>query len=611
MFKLMVSGLSAVLSVGAVVGVGQQPAQDEPEAPRAAVVGEGAEAVQGYELVAENDESSEPLRSAYVVLRQLRSERLEDRPRELRERALGLYREGVQAHEKGDLARARDLGRASLNLARAIELARSARRGDDADPELPPPPQAKVRVVIGDRVLEPAEVEALPDLPPVIELEGRVDEPAGEARKEVRVRLVPKVEAKVRAGRDAEDAGRGVEVRQDRVIVVSPRPGGDVVMPRVLVRPLPGEATKHTFRVEVPKGAGPGPFVFGNVGVPQVTLAPAGLDAAARARFDLRRAYDRIRSVRERLKDDADAKVYLDSAKDLYNAARRDAEAGRNERASELARAAESLARVPALLKGLKDGGEAAEGESEGEGGAGDDQAGEGRARERRIIIRKKADGEAATLEVRPRIHVEKRARAEADRKGPVEVEVRVETRRDAAGEEEGREDEAPGVDEAAKGEDQAATDDAGPVVGVGVALTKRDDGYVVQQVLPGTPAAEDGRIQEGDALIGVEVDGEVVEFGGKELEEVVELVRGKPGTKVRIVVQPKDSDEREVYELTRRSLPAPRAAAGPRGEGGGPAFRFVVPVPPPAGPPLGVAPRIEVVPLPGSPAELPPPLDD
>jgi hypothetical protein len=68
-----------------------------------------------------------------------------------------------------------------------------------------------------------------------------------------------------------------------------------------------------------------------------------------RTRRDLRRAYDRITDLR----DDGngpDAKFYLGAARDLYNAARRDAEAGRHERAGELAKAAEALTHVPEHL---------------------------------------------------------------------------------------------------------------------------------------------------------------------------------------------------------------------------------------------------------------------
>lgn len=72
-------------------------------------------------------------------------------------------------------------------------------------------------------------------------------------------------------------------------------------------------------------------------------------DAGDRTRRDLHRAYGRIRSAPE-YAPEADAKFYLDAARDLYNAARRDTEAGREERAGELARAAEAMTHVPEHL---------------------------------------------------------------------------------------------------------------------------------------------------------------------------------------------------------------------------------------------------------------------
>jgi hypothetical protein len=77
-------------------------------------------------------------------------------------------------------------------------------------------------------------------------------------------------------------------------------------------------------------------------------------EEAEKTRRDLRHAYDRIND----LKDDADGPeiaFYLDASKDLYNAARRDAVAGRGERAGELARAAEALTHVPEHLVRAKD----------------------------------------------------------------------------------------------------------------------------------------------------------------------------------------------------------------------------------------------------------------
>ena len=72
-------------------------------------------------------------------------------------------------------------------------------------------------------------------------------------------------------------------------------------------------------------------------------------DEDEKTRRDLRHAYDRISDLRDDAAG-AEIKFYLDASKDLYNAARRDAVAGRRERAGELARAAEALTHVPEHL---------------------------------------------------------------------------------------------------------------------------------------------------------------------------------------------------------------------------------------------------------------------
>jgi hypothetical protein len=77
--------------------------------------------------------------------------------------------------------------------------------------------------------------------------------------------------------------------------------------------------------------------------------APGRDDSGERTRRDLYRAYERIQSAGA-YGPDADTAFYLDAARDLYNAARRDAEAGREERAGELARAAEAMTHVPEHL---------------------------------------------------------------------------------------------------------------------------------------------------------------------------------------------------------------------------------------------------------------------
>jgi hypothetical protein len=78
-------------------------------------------------------------------------------------------------------------------------------------------------------------------------------------------------------------------------------------------------------------------------------------DAGERVRRDLYRAYERITGYSDR--DLAPgAGFYLKAARDLYSAARRDVEAGRDERGGELARAAEAMTHVAEHLGHAADG---------------------------------------------------------------------------------------------------------------------------------------------------------------------------------------------------------------------------------------------------------------
>lgn len=76
---------------------------------------------------------------------------------------------------------------------------------------------------------------------------------------------------------------------------------------------------------------------------------PGDENEGERTARDLRRAYDRIKEM-DRREVSHDGRFYVDAARDLYGAARRDAEDGRLDRAGELARAAEAMTHVPEHL---------------------------------------------------------------------------------------------------------------------------------------------------------------------------------------------------------------------------------------------------------------------
>ncbi len=79
------------------------------------------------------------------------------------------------------------------------------------------------------------------------------------------------------------------------------------------------------------------------------------VDSRNRARVDLYRAYDRLGWLGT-WRVAAGSDTYVRAAHDLYTAARRDLEAGRDERAGELARAAEAMTHVPEHLAQIGDG---------------------------------------------------------------------------------------------------------------------------------------------------------------------------------------------------------------------------------------------------------------
>jgi len=102
---------------------------------------------------------------------------------------------------------------------------------------------------------------------------------------------------------------------------------------------------------------------------------------------------------------------------------------------------------------------------------------------------------------------------------------------------------------------------------GIGARL-KYDDGYtMVEEVIEGGAASTDGRLKKGDKIIGVSFDAsdnfvDVIEM---KLTKVVDMIRGKKGTRVKLkVLVPKEENEEEtagierrtkIYELTRTEV--------------------------------------------------------
>jgi PDZ domain len=92
---------------------------------------------------------------------------------------------------------------------------------------------------------------------------------------------------------------------------------------------------------------------------------------------------------------------------------------------------------------------------------------------------------------------------------------------------------------------------------GVGLTLTQQNDKLIVNDLIEGMPASRSKAIKKGDRLLSVTDQGHAeVNVSALPVEKATELVRGKPGTSVKLKLG-KDDNEREasVVELTREKL--------------------------------------------------------
>src|SRR6266446_5820645 len=96
-------------------------------------------------------------------------------------------------------------------------------------------------------------------------------------------------------------------------------------------------------------------------------------------------------------------------------------------------------------------------------------------------------------------------------------------------------------------------------LVGIG-AMLRSEDGYAkIESLVPGGPAQVDGRLKVGDRISAVaQGPAEFVDVREMRLDKVVELIRGKKGTRVRLLVIPSeatDPSRRKNVELVRDEI--------------------------------------------------------
>src|SRR5437016_5575265 len=96
-------------------------------------------------------------------------------------------------------------------------------------------------------------------------------------------------------------------------------------------------------------------------------------------------------------------------------------------------------------------------------------------------------------------------------------------------------------------------------LVGIG-AMLRTEDGYAkIESLVPGGPAQVDGRLKVGDRITAVgQGTGDFVDVRDMRLDKVVEMIRGKKGSKVRLLVIPGDAadpSKRKNVELVRDEI--------------------------------------------------------
>ena len=96
-------------------------------------------------------------------------------------------------------------------------------------------------------------------------------------------------------------------------------------------------------------------------------------------------------------------------------------------------------------------------------------------------------------------------------------------------------------------------------LVGIG-AMLRSEDGYAkIESLVPGGPAQVDGRLKVGDRISAVaQGPADYVDVREMRLDKVVEMIRGKKGTHVRLLVIPSDAADpshRKNVELVRDEI--------------------------------------------------------
>ena len=102
---------------------------------------------------------------------------------------------------------------------------------------------------------------------------------------------------------------------------------------------------------------------------------------------------------------------------------------------------------------------------------------------------------------------------------------------------------------------------------GIGAQLREKDGNTVITRVIPGGAAAKHGKLKTDDVIVSVgqSESGEMVDIVEMPLNDVVDKIRGKAGTLVRLGVKKGGVGDVEIYKIVRAKIQLEESAA--RGE--------------------------------------------
>ena len=100
---------------------------------------------------------------------------------------------------------------------------------------------------------------------------------------------------------------------------------------------------------------------------------------------------------------------------------------------------------------------------------------------------------------------------------------------------------------------------------GIGATLQSTDDGLtVIKRIVPEGAAYKQGSLKVDDKIVAVGQgdEGEMVDINGMKLDDVVSMIRGTPGTKVRLSVLKPKSNEIKTIKIVREKISLKDSAA-------------------------------------------------